>query len=275
MESGDTYFKIYRKIFDNGLWTDPISLRLFFWILGHAVYDSKGLVYSKVTVNRGQYLRSYRKLQEDLEYVENRQIKKYSLSTLNRAIDKLIKYQIITKLETELGTLFTVINYDKYQPLLSNNTTSGESRSASLQDLGTEPGTTCEQLANNNKKDKKVKELYCPTSDELRLAALLFDLIKKRNPKHKEPKFPEWAKQIELMIRIDNRSVDDIEDVIKWCQADSFWQNNILSTQNLRKNFDRLFIQMKNRCQVLSGPTPTTPHTINNFNISKLTKTGA
>ncbi len=155
MESGDTYFKLYRKIYDNGLWTDPITLRLFLWVLGQAVYDVKGLSYSNVVVHRGQYLRSYRKLQEDLEYVHNRQIKKYPLSTLTRAVDKLIEYKIITKLETELGTLFTVINYDKYQPLLNNNATSGESRSSSKQDLGTEPGTTCEQLTNNNNKDKK------------------------------------------------------------------------------------------------------------------------
>lgn len=275
MEPGDTYFKIYRKIFNNGLWSDPISLRLFLWILGHAVYDVKGLAYSNVVVHRGQYLRSYRKLQEDLNYVHNRQIKQYPLSTLTRAVDKLIEYQIITKLDTELGTLFTVINYDKYQPLLNNNTTSGESRSNSLQDLGTEPGTTCEQLANNNKKDKKVKELYSHNSEELRLANLLFDLIRQRNPEHKQPKLQDWARNIDLMITVDKRSIQDIESVIRWCQSNSFWKFNILSTEKLREKFDQLSPQIKNKTQVFSGSTPPVIHTINNFNISKQTKTGA
>lgn len=274
LEPGDTYFKIYRKIYDNGLWTDPITLRLFVWILGHAVYDVKGLTYSNVIVNRGQYLRSYRKLQEDLEYVHNRQIKKHPLSTISRAVDKLIDYQIITKLDTELGTLFTVINYDKYQPLFSNKATYDEVEAASSQELGTEPGTTCEQPANNNKKDKKVKELYSPNSEELRLATLLFDLIRQRNPKHKEPDFQKWAKQIELLIKLDKRTETEIETVIRCCQEDSFWQNNILSTQNLRKNFDRLFLQMQNKGQVFSGSKPQSPHTLNNFTSLKQVTTG-
>jgi len=275
MDSGDTYFKLYRKIFDNGLWSDPIALRLFLWILGHAVYDTKGISYLSVNVQRGQYLRSFRYLQEDLAYAHNRQIKKYPLSTISRAVDKLIDYQIITKLDTELGTLFTVVNYDKYQPLLSNKTTYDEKILATGKELGTEPETTCEQPANNNKKDNKVKELYCPNSDELRLATLLFDLIRQRNPEHKQPKLQEWARDIDLMIRIDKRSIQDIESVIRWCQSNPFWKFNILSTEKLREKYDQLSPQIKNKTQVFSSPTPPVIHTINNFNISKQTKTGA
>lgn len=75
------------------------------------------------------------------------------------------------------------------------------------------------------------------------LSQLLFDLILKRRPNFKKPNLTTWAKSIDLMIRVDKRNPDEIEKVIKWCQADEFWQNNILSTAKLRKQFDQLALK--------------------------------
>ena len=47
------------------------------------------------------------------------------------------------------------------------------------------------------------------------------------------------------MIRVDNRIPDKIKEVILWCQRDSFWQSNILSTKKLRAQYDQLLINMK------------------------------
>ena len=44
------------------------------------------------------------------------------------------------------------------------------------------------------------------------------------------------------MIRIDKRTPDKIREVIDWCQADDFWCKNILSTNKLRKQYDKLVI---------------------------------
>ena len=82
-------------------------------------------------------------------------------------------------------------------------------------------------------------------SNEYELSKLLFDLIKKRNPNHKEPNLESWAKHIDLMIRIDKRTIEEIRGCINWCQQDSFWQNNILSTAKLRKQFDTLYLKAK------------------------------
>ena len=46
------------------------------------------------------------------------------------------------------------------------------------------------------------------------------------------------------MIRLDNRSAARIEEVLRWSQSDPFWQNNILSTEKLRKQFDQLELKM-------------------------------
>jgi len=93
-------------------------------------------------------------------------------------------------------------------------------------------------------KVKETKERYSPTSNEVRLSTLLFSLIKKRNEKHKPPNIQAWGNHVNLMIRIDNRTPKEIKDIITWCQADNFWQNNILSTEALRKQFDALILKM-------------------------------
>lgn len=81
---------------------------------------------------------------------------------------------------------------------------------------------------------------YSPTSDEVRLSELLFQKIKKRNPGFKDPNIQKWAVHIERLIRIDKRTSLEIEKVIEWSQDDLFWQNNILSTDKLRKQYDAL-----------------------------------
>jgi len=90
------------------------------------------------------------------------------------------------------------------------------------------------------------KKVYTSDSIEVGLSEKLLSLIKQRNPHFKEPNIQSWAKHIDRMIRIDKRPVDEIEKIIAWCQAHVFWQNNILSTDKLRKQYDRLFMQMSN-----------------------------
>ena len=76
------------------------------------------------------------------------------------------------------------------------------------------------------------------------MSQLLCDLIKSRRNNFKKPDLQAWSKHIDLMIRIDKRDPKEIRQVIKWCQADSFWCTNILSTKKLRGQFDQLTIKM-------------------------------
>ena len=88
-------------------------------------------------------------------------------------------------------------------------------------------------------------ESECLNSDEFRLAEHLFSKIQSRNNQFKKPDLTAWAKEIDLMIRIDGRDPPAIQAVIDWCQNDEFWQNNILSTGKLRKQFDQLSMKMR------------------------------
>ena len=80
-----------------------------------------------------------------------------------------------------------------------------------------------------------------------KLALLLFELMKKNDPKIKEPNFDKWSISIERLNRIDARSYTEIEAVIRWCQIDEFWHKNILSADKLRKQFTQLFLKMQDK----------------------------
>jgi hypothetical protein len=67
---------------------------------------------------------------------------------------------------------------------------------------------------------------FSKDSKEFRLSELLLDLILERRNGFKTPDLQKWAKSIELMIRKDGRNPKEVERVIRWCQADPFWQNN-------------------------------------------------
>ncbi len=57
-------------------------------------------------------------------------------------------------------------------------------------------------------KINNTKEIYCQTSNEVRLSELLFSLIRQRNANFKQPNIQKWAIHIDRMIRLDKRSTE-------------------------------------------------------------------
>ncbi|MBU9695220.1 hypothetical protein KSL82_04825 [Limosilactobacillus portuensis] len=89
----------------------------------------------------------------------------------------------------------------------------------------------------------KTQQKFADDSVEMQLAMYLFSKIKENNPDHKkltDSQKQKWADSIRLMIERDNRSPKQIKNMVDWCQADSFWRNNILSTAKLRKQYDTM-----------------------------------
>ena len=77
--------------------------------------------------------------------------------------------------------------------------------------------------------------------DVARLCDLLASLIRSRDPKAKcNPTGKAWTDAIRLLIDADGRDPVEIERIIRWCQADGFWQRNILSAPKLREKFTQL-----------------------------------
>lgn len=107
------WIKLHRKIVEHEIWNDVTTFRLFMYLLLKAAY--KEYEYRGFKLKPGQYIRSYSKLAEDLSYIEGRGYKKLSKNTVFRATKILIDKEMIAVHETELGTMFTVLNYQYYQ----------------------------------------------------------------------------------------------------------------------------------------------------------------
>lgn len=108
------WIKFHRKILDNEIWHDVTAFRLFTLLLLKASHKD-GVKTRGIEIDRGQYLRSYSKLSEDLEYMEGRSRKKIPKSTIERKVKKLIDEGMVSVSETVSGTLFTILKYDSYQ----------------------------------------------------------------------------------------------------------------------------------------------------------------
>ena len=85
---------------------------------------------------------------------------------------------------------------------------------------------------------------FSEESNEMKLSKYLFGYILKSDPKKKEPNYQKWSKAFDLILRIDKRELEEVKKIIKYCQADSFWQGNILSPTKLRDKYTQLLIQM-------------------------------
>ena len=110
----------------------------------------------------------------------------------------------------------------------------------------------CDDVAPYSSSSTSSSKNNSPNSKEFRLAKLLLDLILERKPDYKKPNLQQWSIHTDRMLRLDDRNFAQVEAVIRWCQSDDFWQNNILSTEKLRKHFDKLEMQ-KSKTQTSSA----------------------
>ncbi len=167
---------------------------------------------------------------------------------LKRLIDNVgTKYNRVLIASSEIVSLFDRFDGEK----VSQN---GEKVSQN----GEKPDT---HNINNLKKRNTTSDF----KEETRLSELLLKLILQRNPDLKRPNIRTWAKDVGYMLRLDGRTSERIEAVIRYCQADTGngdgwdgWQNVILSTKKLREKFDQLEMRMEKKqpkpYQVERGP---------------------
>ncbi|MET3683306.1 hypothetical protein ABID56_001401 [Alkalibacillus flavidus] len=109
----DGWVTLPRRIVKKEVWADPMAFRLYMLLLTQARYSD--VTYCGRTLERGQYLRSYTKLQEDLRYKDGRQWKDVPKAKIHRTVKRLVEWNLITVEVTQDGTLFTVIDYEGCQ----------------------------------------------------------------------------------------------------------------------------------------------------------------
>ena len=80
-------------------------------------------------------------------------------------------------------------------------------------------------------------------SGDLETAESIYKLLLALNPKHKKPSLETWANTIRLMRESDGHTHNDIMDLFRFANSDSFWKSNILSPAKLREKWDVLTIK--------------------------------
>lgn len=76
------------------------------------------------------------------------------------------------------------------------------------------------------------------------LSRLLADLIRQRDDKAKvRPDSDGWVREMRLLIADRGGDVVEVERIVRWSQADSFWQGVILSPRKLREKFTQLVLK--------------------------------
>lgn len=209
---------------------NPLAFKLFFWMVLKANFRDRD------KLKRGQLVTTIEGMREACSYLIGYRKQKPSRDQIRSCYEALAKATMITTAKTTRGMVVTVLNYDKYQSA-SNYEAHNESHS----EMHTKPQRCPHDTEEREERNKKT---FSSELCEFRLAQLLFDLIRQRNPEFKTPNLQVWAKSIDLMIRIDKRTPERIEEVIRWAGKDPFWSRNILSTAKLREKFDALVMKM-------------------------------
>jgi len=220
------YILTARKLLESEVMSKPpLYAKLWMWMLMTAKFsDHKGL-------KRGQFFTSTEIMRDAMSYMVGYRKVTPTKKEVRGVYDSLVKGNMIGIKKVTHGMVINICNYDFYQN--PKNYEGHDEGHHEGQDRGT-----------IRLKEGKEGKSFDEDSVEFRLSSLLLRKIKERNPNHKDPNLQTWSKHIDLMIRVDGRDAQHIANVIGWCQNDQFWQNNILSTDKLRKQFDTLVLKM-------------------------------
>lgn len=107
-------------------------------------------------------------------------------------------------------------------------------------------------------KRKKPKKVFEESSIEYQLSEKLYQYVLEEKPKTRKPDFQKWSKDFDLILRKDERSLEDLKNVIDWIfngnsNNSNFWKRNISSpgalrgtTKNGADKFAEIYSQMEN-----------------------------
>ena len=177
------FILLSRDLLENSLWRANSDLvRLFIYLCISANYGKREYTYSRgtaeVTVKRGEFLRSLRKISEDCSYLGNNKIIYWSTSRVSGLLRQLEDDGRIEVLSNSaLGTHLKIVNYKSYQDFSSYR----------KRELGTDP----EQIQNKSKAVKAVKAI-----NNTQAGALWAIWLDELSPKPPHPRLTDKRKSV-------------------------------------------------------------------------------
>ena len=191
------YIKIFRSLLEWEWWHDPNTCRVFIYMLLKANWSDKE--WKGEVIKRGSFVSSIGKVAYDCDI---------TIDQTRTAIKHLRNTKEITTVATSKNTVFTVVNYEKYQSDTKVNTK--QDTSEDCLEIPSESQTNPKQIPSksqqlkNNKNNKNNKYIY---------SAAVIPFLNKKTGKH----FRENNEMTESLLaaRIsDGFTIDDMLTVI-------------------------------------------------------------
>lgn len=230
----DGWIKLHRQLMEKAIWkcSNAKQKVIMITLLLMANHENNEWEWQgkKFICKPGQFITS-------LKSIKAKAGRGISVKNVRTSLVKFQNYEFLANQSAMTGRLITIVNWGQYQSSLQKV---AKKKAKRWQRGGKEVAT--------NKNDKNVKN--DKNKNYLLLAKLLGELILQRKPdfkiilKQQKKDWVDWTDDIRKIIELDNRDPERINIVINWCQQDDFWQNNILSPKTLRKQFDKLELQI-------------------------------
>lgn len=199
------WISLHRKFIDWEWYDDNNTMKLFIHLLLKANHKKKN--WKGIIINKGQILTGRKQLSFETKLSEQQ---------IRTSLNKLKSTNEITIKSTNLYSLVSITNWNKYQGV--------NQRITNEQPTDNQQVTTTNNVNNDNNVNKYSDEIKNFTEG-----------IIKYFPVSSIPKkLDEWFEITEKLNRIENYNLIDIEIIVKRFRADDFWQNNFMSYKKLR-----------------------------------------
>ena len=216
--------------------------------------DKKGKI---IRDKKGQPLKLKKAVITSKEWMELTELSKYHISDTLR---KLKLRQLVTKFGNKNEWGFQK-DYSKWLPPINRIVTENGNTyfvtkfgnvfteiGNDISEIGNENLPKCLKMQKIQKPKETLKETLKETSENaVFLSHLLRDLMLKNNENAKIPKsLQKWQEEFDKLFRIDKKKFEEAKEVLEWSQYSSFWMANIRSAGKFKKQYDTLYLQMKN-----------------------------
>lgn len=237
------YIKLYRKITNSFVWTNPNMLKLWLLCLMKASHkESKFLFNGKeVVVSSGEFVTGRDAIAKEFNEGVPRD-QQIVGRTLWRWLKKFENEEMLSINSTTKYSVISIKNWHEYQ---SSDQQVSINRPSTVHQVSTYKNDKNDKNEKNIKDNsrKSAKRTYDEDSIYYQLSVFLFEEMKKNNPEVKTPDFNKWADEVRKMVELDGRKEEQVKNMIIWSQSNDFWKGIVLSTKKLREKYDQMKVQ--------------------------------
>lgn len=215
------WIKLHRKILDWEWYDDANTFRVFIHLLLKANHDP--IKWHGIQIKKGQIAVGRKQLAKEL---------KLSEKNIRTALKHLISTNEVATKTTNLFSIITITNYDKYQQ-------SGQQNGQRVASGWPAGGHKQEGKEYKEGKENNILSKNKFSDDVFSLYKFFISTLPERLQPKRESVKNLWLDVLDKCIRINHYNPDQIKLIIEVFRNDSFWRKNFLSPVKLRnKNKD-------------------------------------